>query len=123
MDEEKYTRDKSRTKEDVRSDEAPKTRVHADKIKNDTSRAEAMRGKFRTGKKKNADAPKVKVSGGKVGKKGGIKPGIPGPPSVTNLNFTGDSFSEDNNAAEDVCDAAGTLGIALGGKIHSKVTV
>ena len=83
MDEEKYTRDKSRTKEDVRSDEAPKTRVHADKLKNDTSRAEAMRGKFRTGKKKNADAPKVKVSGGKAGKKGGIKPGIPGPPSVT----------------------------------------
>ena len=123
MDEEKYTRDKSRTKEDVRSDEAPKTRVHADKLKNDTSRAEAMRGKFRTGKKTNADAPKVKVSGGKAGKKGGIKPGIPGPPSVTNLNFTGDSFSEDNNAAEDVCDAAGTLGIAAGGLVHRKVVV
>ena len=123
MDEEKYTRDKSRTKEEVRPDEAPKSRIHADKLKNDTSRAEAMRGKFRTGKKKNADVPKVKVSGGKAAKKGGIKPGIPGPPTVTDINFTGDAFSEDNNAAEDICSLVGNPGIAAGSYIYKKATV
>ncbi len=121
MDEEKYTRDKGRTKEEIKNEDAPKSRAHAGKLKNDTSRAEAMRSKFRTGKKKNTDAPKVKA---KVeGKKGLIKPGIPSPPPIGSINFTGDRFAEDNNSAEDMRDAAGSLGVAAWSVIHKKMTV
>lgn len=84
---------------------------HADKLKSETSRSEAMKGKYRTGKKQTEGTPKLKKSGG--GKKKGLKPkvGIPSPPPPGSVNFTGNQYDPDNNSAESIRDTAGNIGV------------
>ena len=84
---------------------------HADKLKTETSRSEAMRGKYRTGKKTDGKTKLKKTGAGK--KKSLLKPkiGLPSPPPPGSLNFTGNEHSQDNNAAEDIRDKAGTVGV------------
>lgn len=84
---------------------------HADKLKTETSRSQAMRGKYRSGNKTTEGKPKVKTTGS--GKKNPIKPriGLPSPPPPGSVNFTGNIHAEDNNSAEDIRDAAGNIGI------------
>ena len=50
MNEGIYTRDKGRSKKKVDRDKSNKKKAHAGKLKNETSQAEAMRKKLRTGK-------------------------------------------------------------------------
>ena len=57
MNEETYTRDKS-AKRRVEPENRTQSRAHAGKLKNETSRAEAMRKKLRTGK---ADTSETKL--------------------------------------------------------------
>ena len=54
MNEETYTRDKG-AKRRVEPENQTKNRSHAGKLKNETSRAEAMRKKLRTGKADTAE--------------------------------------------------------------------
>ena len=50
MNDEIYTRDTGRSRNRVEPENTTKKRTHADKLKNETSQAKAMRGKLRTGK-------------------------------------------------------------------------
>ncbi len=50
MNDDIYTRDTGRTRNRVEPENTTKKRTHADKLKNETSQAKAMRGKLRTGK-------------------------------------------------------------------------
>ena len=67
MNEEIYTRDKS-AKRRVEPENQTQSRSHAGKLKNETSRAEAMRKKLRTGK---ADTAETKLE---IKKDGSIVP-------------------------------------------------
>lgn len=50
MNDEIYTRDTGRSRNRVEPENTTKKRTHADKLKNETSQAKAVRGKLRTGK-------------------------------------------------------------------------
>lgn len=58
MNDDIYTRDTGRTRNRVEPENTTKKRTHADKLKNETSQAKAMRGKLRTGK---ADTSETKL--------------------------------------------------------------
>ena len=122
MNEEVYTRNKSSASEKADAGNKPETgysnKLHAGKLKDETSQSEARKAKFRKGKKKDSNTPKLKQSGSKTNKSGkrkvGVKPPIPSPPPPGSMNFTGQQYEDNNNASEDVRDAAGTAGIAIG---------
>lgn len=58
MNDDIYTRDTGGTRNRVEPENTTKKRTHADKLKNETSQAKAMRGKLRTGK---ADTSETKL--------------------------------------------------------------
>ena len=58
MNDDIYTRDTGRSRNRVEPENTTKKRTHADKLKNETSQAKAMRGKLRTGK---ADTSETKL--------------------------------------------------------------
>ena len=63
MNEGIYTRDTGRSRKRVEPENTTKKKTHAGKLKNETSRAEAMRKKFRTGKADTAEtAEEIKKS-------------------------------------------------------------
>ena len=119
MNEEKYTRNPGGSRE-VKSQEGKTEagngrlgRAYSEKLQSETSRSKSMKGKFSTGKGKSEGSKKLKRSGqGKRnGKKLGVTPPIPSPPPPGSVNFTGNEYAENNNASEDVRDAAGNIGI------------
>lgn len=58
MNDDIYTRDTGRSRNRVEPENTTKKRTHAEKLKNETSQAKAMRGKLRTGK---ADTSETKL--------------------------------------------------------------
>ena len=76
MNEGIYTRDTGRSRKRVEPENTTKKKTHAGKLKNETSRAEAMRKKFRTGKANTAETAeeikknaKLKAQGRKAARK------------------------------------------------------
>ena len=51
MNDDIYTRDTGRSRNRVEPENTTKKRTHAEKLKNETSQAKAMRGKLRTEKR------------------------------------------------------------------------
>lgn len=70
MDEEKFTRETKSTRRRVEPEAQTKKKTYASKLKNDTSRGEAMRKKLRTGKADNSESLVEKKKKAKLRKQG-----------------------------------------------------
>ena len=101
MNEGLYTRDPRGT---IEEKEQPKDRSHADKLKNDTSRAKAMRGKFRTGKADNRET-KLEIKKRKKLQKQGRKKIYKDAAITAKVRNQVDKANEDNNAGGDAVSA------------------
>ena len=103
MNEEIYTRDKS-AKRRVEPENQTQSRSHAGKLKNETSRAEAMRKKLRTGKADTAETkleikktPKIHKQGRKAARKNAVVSG--------EIRHQLNEANEDQNAGGDAINA------------------
>lgn len=103
MNEETYTRDKS-AKRRVEPENRTQTRAHAGKLKNETSRAEAMRKKLRTGKADTAETKleikktaKIHKQGRKAARKNAVVSG--------EIRHQLNEANEDQNAGGDAINA------------------
>ena len=115
MNEGIYTRDKGRSKAKKEPDYTAKKKSHAGKLKNETSQAEAMRKKLRTGK---ADTAETKVAAKKRKKlqKQGRKKIYSDAAASRTVHSQVSNANEDNNAGVDAVnsttEAAEDLGYA-----------
>lgn len=103
MNEETYTRDKS-AKRRVEPENRTQNRAHAGKLKNETSRAEAMRKKLRTGKADTAETKleikktaKIHKQGRKAARKNAVVSG--------EIRHQLNEANEDQNAGGDAINA------------------
>ena len=104
MNEGIYTRDTGRSRKRVEPENTTKKKTHAGKLKNETSRAEAMRKKFRTGKADTAEtadeikkSAKLKTQGRKAVRKNAYVSG--------EIRHQLNEANEDQNAGGDAINA------------------
>ena len=104
MNEGIYTRDTGRSRKRVEPENTTKKKTHAGKLKNKTSRAEAMRKKFRTGKADTAEtaeeikkSAKLKTQGRKAVRKNAYVSG--------EIRHQINEANEDQNAGGDAINA------------------
>ena len=105
MNEGIYTRDKSRSGRNAKAGNATKKRTHAGKLKNETSQAEAMRKKLRTGKADISETKDELKKRKKLQKQGRKKVYADAAVSRT-LHSKVSSANEDDNAGVDAVNAA-----------------
>ena len=108
MDEEKYTRDKGRPRNDADTGEPVRKKTYGKKLKNETSQAEAMRGKLRFGKADNADTV-VEIRKNAKLKKQGRKKSYSDMAVSAKVHNSIDEANEDNNAGVDAINAGSQL--------------
>lgn len=104
MNENIYTRDPGGSRRRIEPEETTKKMTHADKLKNDTSRAKAMRGKFRTGKADNRET-KLEIKKRKKLQKQGRKKIYKDAALTAKMRNQVDKANEDNNAGVDAISA------------------
>ena len=104
MNDEIYTRDTGRPRNRVEPENTTKKRTHADKLKNETSQAKAMRGKLRTGK---ADTSETKFEIKQTAKlhKQGRKAARKNAAVSGELRHQMNEANEDQNAGGDAINA------------------
>ena len=113
MNEGIYTRDKGRSKAKKEPDYTAKKKSHAGKLKNETSQAEAMRKKLRTGKADISESAEAIKKRKKLQKQGRKK--IYSDASVSRtIHSQVDKANEDNNAGGDAVNSATELAEDLG---------
>ncbi len=105
MNEGIYTRDKGRSGKKVKSDANTKKKAHAGKLKNETSQAEAMRKKLRTGKADISETKEELKKRKKLQKQGRKKIYADAAVSRT-VHSQVSSSNEDNNAGVDAVNSA-----------------
>ena len=103
MNEEKYTREPRGTLKEGEAKEK-KASVHADKLKNETSRGKAMRAKFRTGKKDNSET-KLEIKKRKQLQKQGRKKIYKDAAVSAKVHHEISQANQDNNAGGDAINA------------------
>ena len=108
MDEEKYTRDKSRPRNDADTGEPVRKKTYGKKLKNETSQAQAMRGKLRTGKADTAETV-VEISKKEKLHKQGRKKSYGDMAVSAKVHNSIDEANEDNNAGVDAINAGSQL--------------
>ena len=113
MNEGIYTRDKGRSKAKKEPDYTAKKKSHAGKLKNETSQAEAMRKKLRTGKADISESAEAIKKRKKLQKQGRKKIYSDSAVSRTIHNQV-DKANEDNNAGGDAVNSATELAEDLG---------
>lgn len=108
MNEGVYTRDTGRSRNRVEPENTTKKRTHADKLKNETSQAKAMRGKFRTGK---ADMSETRQEIKKTAQlhKQGRKAARKNVAVSGELRHQLNEANEDQNAGGDAINAGGQI--------------
>lgn len=104
MNDDIYTRDTGGSRNRVEPENTTKKRTHADKLKNETSQAKAMRGKLRTGK---ADTSETKLDIKKTAKlhKQGRKAARKNVAVSGELRHQMNEANEDQNAGGDAINA------------------
>lgn len=113
MNEGIYTRDKGRSKAKKEPDYTAKKKSHAGKLKNETSQAEAMRKKLRTGKADISESAEAIKKRKKLQKQGRKKIYSDAAVSRT-IHSQVDKANEDNNAGGDAVNSATELAEDLG---------
>ena len=113
MNEGIYTRDKGRSKVKKGPDSTAKKKSHAGKLKNETSQAEAMRKKLRTGKADISESAEAIKKRKKLQKQGRKKIYSDAAVSRT-IHSQVDKANEDNNAGGDAVNSATELAEDLG---------
>lgn len=113
MNEGIYTRDKGRSKAKKEPDYTAKKKSHAGKLKNETSQAEAMRKKLRTGKADISESAEAINKRKKLQKQGRKKIYSDAAVSRT-VHSQVDKANEDNNAGGDAVNSATELAEDLG---------
>jgi len=113
MNEGIYTRDKGRSKVKKEPDSTAKKKSHAGKLKNETSQAEAMRKKLRTGKADISESAEAIKKRKKLQKQGRKKIYSDAAVSRT-IHSQVDKANEDNNAGGDAVNSATELAEDLG---------
>jgi len=113
MNEGIYTRDKGRSKAKKEPDYTAKKKSHAGKLKNETSQAEAMRKKLRTGKADISESAEAIKKRKKLQKQGRKKIYSDAAVSRT-VHSQVDKANEDNNAGGDAVNSATELAEDLG---------
>lgn len=113
MNEGIYTRDKGRSKAKREPDYTAKKKSHAGKLKNETSQAEAMRKKLRTGKADISESAEAIKKRKKLQKQGRKKIYSDAAVSRT-IHSQVDKANEDNNAGGDAVNSATELAEDLG---------
>ncbi|MBQ6409288.1 MAG: C40 family peptidase [Butyrivibrio sp.] len=113
MNEGIYTRDKGRSKAKKEPDYTAKKKSHAGKLKNETSQAEAMRKKLRTGKADISESAEAIKKRKKLQKQGRKKIYSDSAVSRTIHNQV-DKANEDNNAGGDAVNSATEIAEDLG---------
>ena len=113
MNEGIYTRDKGRSKAKKEPDYTAKKKTHAGKLKNETSQAEAMRKKLRTGKADISESAEAIKKRKKLQKQGRKKIYSDAAVSRT-IHSQVDKANEDNNAGGDAVNSATELAEDLG---------
>ena len=113
MNEGIYTRDKGRSKAKKEPDYTAKKKSHAGKLKNETSQAEAMRKKLRTGKADISESAEAIKKRNKLQKQGRKKIYSDAAVSRT-VHSQVDKANEDNNAGGDAVNSATELAEDLG---------
>lgn len=113
MNEGIYTRDKGRSKAKKEPDYTAKKKSHAGKLKNETSQAEAMRKKLRTGKADISESAEAIKKRKKLQKQGRKKIYSDAAVSRT-IHSEVDKANEDNNAGGDAVNSATELAEDLG---------
>lgn len=113
MNEGIYTRDKGRSKAKKEPDYTAKKKSHAGKLKNETSQAEAMRKKLRTGKADISESAEAIKKRKKLQKQGRKKIYSDAAVSRT-IHSQVDKANEDNNAGGDAVNSVTELAEDLG---------
>ncbi|SHN48455.1 Cell wall-associated hydrolase, NlpC family [Butyrivibrio hungatei DSM 14810] len=113
MNEGIYTRDKGRSKAKKEPDYTAKKKSHAGKLKNETSQAEAMRKKLRTGKVDISESAEAIKKRKKLQKQGRKKIYSDAAVSRT-IHSQVDKANEDNNAGGDAVNSVTELAEDLG---------
>ena len=113
MNEGIYTRDKGRSKAKKETDNTTKKKSHAGKLKNETSQAEAMRKKLRTGKADISESAEAIKKRKKLQKQGRKKIYSDAAVSRT-IHSQVDKANEDNNSGGDAVNSATELAEDLG---------
>lgn len=113
MNEGIYTRDKGRSKAKKEPDSTAKKKSHAGKLKNETSQAEAMRKKLRTGKADISESAEAINKRKKLQKQGRKKIYSDAAVSRT-IHSQVDKANEDNNVGGDAVNSATELAEDLG---------
>ena len=108
MDEEKYTRDKGGSRRRVEPEETTRTKTFGRKLKSETSQAQAMRGKFRTGKADTAETV-IEISKKEKLHKQGRKKSYGDMAVSAKIHNSIDEANEDNNAGVDAINAGSQL--------------
>ncbi len=113
MNEGIYTRDKGRSKAKKEPDYTAKKKSHAGKLKNETSQAEAMRKKLRTGKADISESAEAIKKRKKLQKQGRKKIYSDAAVSRT-IHSQVDKANEDNNTGGDAVNSATELAEDIG---------
>ena len=100
MDEEKYTRDKGKTRSGAEPEKSEKKHTYGKKLKNETSQAEAVRGKLRFGKADNAEKTVDTKKKAKGRKKSCAETAV-----SAKIHNSIDEANEDDNAGVDAINA------------------
>ena len=108
MDEEKYTRDKGGSRRRVEPEETTRTKTFGRKLKSETSQAQAMRGKLRTGKADTAETV-IEISKKEKLHKQGRKKSYGDMAVSAKIHNSIDEANEDNNAGVDAINAGSQL--------------
>ena len=104
MDEKMYTRDKGRSRIKEEPEETPRKKTFGKKLKNETSQAEAMRGKLRFGKADNAETA-IELKKKAKARAQGRKKSYSDMAVSAKIHHQVDEANEDNNAGVDAINA------------------